>query len=188
MKPWIIGAVFALLTASFSAQATEYTVDSKQSRITFSGEHAENQFKGEFKAWHATILFDAKHLESSALDVSIDTGSAETGNRMYDETLPTKDWFDSEQHPQARFKSTSITRAQDGSFVAKGELTIRNIVKPIMLPFTLEPNNAESNEVHAKATLKIDRLAFAIGKESDEKAEWVSRDIGMQLYIVALKK
>jgi polyisoprenoid-binding protein YceI len=162
-------------------------VDNSKSSIKFAGEHAENPFKGAFESWKANIQFDATKLEESALDVTIDTASAKTGNAMYDGTLPTADWFDVKETPNARFISKSITRVPDGSYRADGTLTIRGVSKPFTLPFTLDPKDAAGKEVQANAVFSIDRLAFDVGKQSDGKAEWVGRDIDISLHIVAFR-
>jgi len=41
--------------------------------------------------------------------------------------------------------------------------------------------------VKAHFTLTLDRLAFDIGKQSDAKAEWVSRDIVLDVTLLATK-
>jgi len=180
-------ALGMLLALAVPAMAADYKVDTQKSSIRFSGEHAETPFKGAFEEWQASISFDPEKLETSKLDVTIDTKSAKTGNAMYDGTLPSEDWFDVEAYPHARFVSESIERAKDGSYNAKGTLTIRDVTKPFTLPFTLKDVDATGKKAEANAAFKINRLSFDLGKESDGSADWVSRDIDVRLYIVAVR-
>lgn len=174
MKRTIIS--IALLMASWvPAHAADYLVDKTQSRIEFSGTHAGKPFKGAFGTWDAAIKFDDANLAASSVKVTIDTASAKTGDAMYDGTLPTADWFDVKNYPQAIFISESITKRPDGSYNAKGQLTIRGKAVPVTFDFAL--SDLAAPPVKTTFTLTLDRLAHDIGMKSDAKAEWVSKEI-----------
>lgn len=168
------------------SSATEYRVIKDKSSLTFAGEHAGDAFQGTFQNWNAAILFDPDNLAESSVVVDIDMSSAVTGNGMYDGTLPTADWFDVKRHPQAQFVSSSITRHADGGYQMEGALTLRDITQPVSFLFTLEKGE-QSAEV-AKARFAVDRLAYHIGKASDPAAEWVSREIALELLVYAEPK
>jgi polyisoprenoid-binding protein YceI len=184
MKRFFIPAILFILWGNFAA-AAEYKIDATQSTLTFSGTHAGNIFNGVFKKWTGKILFDAKHLETSSLDVTIDTTTAETGNVLYDLTLPTEDWFAVKAYPAATFKSVYISKNSLGSYTVAGTLTIRNIQKPIRFTFTLTPDDESSPTAKVTFTLPVDRLAFDIGKDSDAKADWVGRTIDIHGVVIA---
>jgi polyisoprenoid-binding protein YceI len=184
MKKLICAAAFLLLLAAAPALAADYTVDYKNSKIEFSGTHADTPFKGTFGVWTAAIRFDPADLAGSNIVATFDTASAKTGNSMYDGTLPQADWFDAKNHPQAIFASTAIAAKEDGSgYTATGDLTLRGVTKPVSFDFTL--GAPEKAPVTAKASFAIDRLDFDIGKKSDAKAEWVGREITLTLDITA---
>lgn len=172
-----------LLLISPPAFAADYNIDYDQSALTFSGTHAGNTFEGRFNEWSAQISFNPDDLENSSLSATFKTASAETGDKMYDGTLPQADWFDSANHPEAVFKSTSITENDANGYTAAGDLTIRGITRPLTFDFTLSDVSAEP--VTATAQFPIDRLAYEIGKKSDPEAEWVSKDITIDLKITA---
>ncbi|MGH1398860.1 MAG: YceI family protein [Alphaproteobacteria bacterium] len=174
---------FFLLFAS-PAIAAEYTIDKENSAITFSGEHAGNEFNGAFEEWDASIIFDAQDLESSNITATFNTASAKTGDKLYDGTLPQGSWFDVKNYPHATFETTSITVNEDGSYKANATLTIRDIMRPLSFDFTLE----EGETTHAKAAFAIDRLDYDIGKGADDDGTWVSLAIGITLNIVASKQ
>lgn len=169
-----------------AAQAAEYTVDTAKSKIAFSGEQAGTKFEGLFKNWTAKVDFDPQHLSTSHIDVTINTASAETGNKMYDGTLPQDDWFNTKQYPKAVFKSTKITADKDNAYQVEGDLTIREITKPVSFRFILDESKTPT--VHAQSAFIVDRLVYGLGTKSDGKAEWVSKDINISLDITAVKK
>lgn len=176
--------VFLLIFfAAETAVAKEYRIDKEQSKISFSGTHAGNDFQGNFEEWDAQITFDPENLKSSSLTASFNPASAKTGNAMYDGTLPQADWFDVKNHPEATFQSTSISATEYGHYKVTGDLTIRGITHPVYFDFTL--SDLSTVPVSAEATLVVDRLAYDIGKKSDAKAEWVSQNIDIQMKIVA---
>ncbi len=181
-----IVSIGLFLASHLPALAADYVVDKAQSAIEFSGTHAGKAFKGRFDAWDAAISFDPANLAASSVKVTIDTASAKTGDAMYDGTLPTADWFDVKTHPQATFTSESITKNDDGSYAAKGQLTIRGKAVPVSFSFAL--SDLAAPPVKTNFTLTLDRLAHDIGLKSDAKAEWVSKEIPISVTLAASPK
>ncbi len=184
---YIIYAALFIFTFPFStAQAAPYDVDHEKSSISFSGVHAGNEFKGQFETWAAIIDFDANDLTKSKIEANFDLSTAKTGNAMYDGTLPQSDWFDTKNHPQGKFVSTTIVKKSDGAYTAEGNLTLRDKSLPINFDFTL--SDLTKPPVIVKATIPIKRLDYSIGLKSDPKSEWVSETITVNLDITAQPK
>ncbi|MEM7617141.1 MAG: YceI family protein [Pseudomonadota bacterium] len=185
LKTALIGFLAVnIMTITISPSfAKNYMIDYGKSKINFSATHAGNEFTGQFNKWQAEIYFDSNDLASSFIKATFDLDSAKTGDAMYDGTLPQADWFDIKNHPTATFKTTSIALNADGSYQANGDLTIKSITKTIIFDFNL--TSLKKQPVIVKAEIPIDRLAFDIGKKSDPNAEWVSRDIQVNLNITA---
>lgn len=184
MKQFLTLIVFVIF--SFNAHASDYQIDYAESSIIFKGIHAGSEFNGIFEKWDAKITFDQNDLKNSSLEATFYPNSFKTGNKLYDGTLPQGDWFDVKNHSVPTFKSTSIATKIDGFYTVNGNLTIRSITHPITFDFTL--SDLESNQVSVNASFPIDRLTYDIGKKSDAKAEWVSREITVILDIKAKKK
>lgn len=180
-----LSLVFALSVPSIGHTAP-YVVDYGKSTAGFAGTHADNEFKGTFKEWSATIDFDADNLTASTIEAEFVLGSASTGNAMYDGTLPQKDWFNSKEYPKGIFKSRTITHKSSDTYHIVGDLTLRNITQPVEFDFTL--SDLAASPVIVKASFPIDRLTFEIGKKSDATAEWVSKDITITLHLTAQKQ
>lgn len=179
-------AAWLLMTPGSQALAASYSVDPVVSSITFSGTHADNPFSGIFERYAIDVDFDPADVAATRIRVTIDLASAKTGNKMFDGTLPGDDWFDVKNTPNALFKSTAVSKQADGSYSVTGDLTLRGITRPVTFTFILDREDAP--EINASATLNIDRLDYGIGAKSDDKAEWVSREIGLTLKLVAKKK
>ena len=178
--------LLTLLCAPVAGWAAEYNVDRLSSTVAFAGQHAGANFTGQFTKWHAEIDFDPADLASSSFTATIDMDSADTGNPMYNGTLPTKDWFNVKEFPKGTFRSTGFAEKPDGRFTVDGLLTLRGQEHPVSFDFTL--SDLTKDPVTATATFPVDRLAYGIGAESDAKAEWVSKEIMVTLNIAASPK
>ncbi len=163
-------------------KASEFELLKSESYIEFSGTHAGNKFKGKFNDFDAQINFDFDDVANSKIKIVINNASAETDNKMYDGTLPSKDWFDVENYENSIFESTRIEK-ENGKYIVIGNLTIRDITKEI----SYEAIITKLDE-HAKGSFDINRLDYKIGKNSDPKAEWVSKNININFAVKAKNK
>ncbi len=183
-KIFLLGA---LLFLPFISQASSYKIDYDNSTVKFSGEHVGNKFEGKFEKWNGVIIFDKDDLQNSKIEANFKTSSAKTGDAMYDGTLPQKDWFNSKTYELAEFKSAEITALQAGSYKAKGILKIRDIENIVDFIFTINDVDA-APKTKARGQFIIDRLIYDIGRKSDPKSEWVSKNIDVELNILAIKE
>jgi cytochrome b561 len=188
VKTLFVSLFLSALALPALAQPQPYEVDTTRSRIGFSGTHAGTPFTGAFQTWSAEILFDAETPQNSSLTATIDTASARTGNRMYDGTLPTADWFDVATHPTATFASTAIRHKEGDIYTIDGVLTVRNTPVDVSFDVALPREQLEAGLVETMFTLTVQRLAFGMGAKSDGRAEWVSDDIGLEIVLSAKRK
>ncbi len=204
MKKLIILFAILILSQANIADASgvvaaKFVVDKSQSYIQFSGKHAGKEFKGEFEEWEAEIEFDANNLQESSVVVIIDTGSAKTGDAIYDGTLPNKDWFDVKNYQKSIFKSRKISKngettkggtKKGETFTMIGDLTIKNITQAMQFDFALssQVDDTQNTKTIAKFALPFSRLKFGIGVESDAEAEWVDDEIKLEVLVVSRPK
>ncbi len=162
--------------------AAPWVVNHDQSVIEFSGTHAGNRFVGSFSQWTADIVFDRDALSNAKVKAIIQTGSASTGNSLYDGTLKGEDWFNVGDYAEAVFEMTSISRLNGDSDNMEGQLTLKDRVIVLKAPFKLVTNGKT-----ALATMKfsIDRMQLGLGVKSDASASWVSKDIDLKVIIAA---
>jgi cytochrome b561/polyisoprenoid-binding protein YceI len=168
----LIFAIFLGVTTPMYAQAL--TIDTNNSVLTFTGEHAGNTFKGTFNTWKSAIDLEAKTIQAT-----FDAKSAFTGNPMYDGTLPTVDWFDTKNHQEITFKSTSIEKISDTEYQILGDFKIKNISKP--LEFKLKVTHQDNASLKGHLEFTLNRLDYGLGQKSDPNADWVSQNIGINL-------
>lgn len=166
------------LPAAPASAAVRWIVDPAASRLGFTATQGGSQFDGRFTRYDATILFDPADLADSRVEVTIDMASAVTGDRDRDSTLPTRDWFDVAGFPQARFVATRFTHLGGSEYEAMGELMIREVTRPVTLPFTLE---IEGDTARVRGRLLLSRTDYGVGQ-----GQWVTPDIvGHEVVVVA---
>ena len=179
-----LATALGLMASCGSAMAGPWTVVPEGSSIGFSSEHAGDKFKGTFEKWDAKISFDPADLASSKAVVTVALASAKTGDATYDKTLPTADWFDVAKTPSGVFETTAFRAKGGDAFEADGTLTIRGVAVPVVFAFTFKPDG-DGAKLEGQAALK--RIAFGIGKGSDDNGTWVALDVPVTVR-VALKK
>ncbi|MFT6269425.1 MAG: polyisoprenoid-binding protein YceI [Alphaproteobacteria bacterium] len=167
-----LGLFMLLFIASASVFALQsYEVDSKGSKVGFSGTHLGMQFYGEFETWQAKLVLPPQ--SNPSITATFDLTKAKTGDFIYDSTLVEGDWFDVEKHPQGSFVS-DVIEVVEGGYKVSGKLTLRGVAKIQSFILTQSGNKLT-------AEFPINRLEYGIGLDSDPKGEWVSKDITMRL-------
>ena len=177
--------VLALLALGGSPTvAATWTVDPSASKLGFTGTQTDQPFSGTFKKWSGTIDYDAAKPEAAHVAITIDSGSATTGDTQRDEALPGDDWFSAAKYPAATFEATGFTPKGADHFETAGKLTIRGISKDVTLPFTLTLNG---DTAHAKGEAKLVRTAFGVGQGAWSTDQYVALDVSVSIDVTAKK-
>ncbi len=138
------------------------------STLAFTATWSGSAIEGRFKTWTADILFSPRALDRSKLTVTVDMGSAATGDDQRDQSLPSGDFFAAAEHPKAVFTASTFRQTGEGKFVADGTLDLRGVKKPVSLPFSLK---IDGDTASARGVTTLDRTMFGVGQ-----GEWASTD------------
>jgi polyisoprenoid-binding protein YceI len=167
-KVFLFLAFILTVPAAAVAAPVHWTVD-PGSKLMFQGRVNGDAFTGTFRRWSANIAFDPKALAGSKAVVAVDVTSAVTGDADRDQALPGNDWFAAQRFPQAVFTTASIKDLGGGRYQASGDLVIRGVHKPIVLPFTLA---ITGDTARMNGQLVLSRTAFGIGQ-----GQWSTPDV-----------
>jgi polyisoprenoid-binding protein YceI len=110
-----------------------WSIDTAHSSISFFVRYMVSRAYGRFTGWRGTLTLDEGDLSRSRIEAVMDAASIDTGNADRDEHLRSADFLDVEYFPELRFRSTGIERVGETHYRLAGELTIRDITRPISL-------------------------------------------------------
>lgn len=111
-----------------------WQIDSAHSEILFSARHMMiSTVRGRLSTFSGTVDADEQNPTAAQVEVQIDTASIDTGNEQRDTHLRSPDFLNAEQYPSLTFKSTQIERIDEHHGRLHGELTIRDVTKPVVL-------------------------------------------------------
>jgi polyisoprenoid-binding protein YceI len=108
-----------------------WTIDASHSEVGFTVRHLMSKVRGQFRTFEGTLTVADNPLESS-VKATIDLSSVDTRNEQRDNHLRSNDFFSVESTPTMTFESTEIID-RGGDLVARGNLTIKDVTKPIDL-------------------------------------------------------
>ncbi|MFF3640323.1 YceI family protein [Streptomyces sp. NPDC002564] len=112
----------------------QWTIDRPHSRIGFSVRHAMvTTVRGAFADYESSLYFDGARPAASRAEIVIRVGSVDTGVEQRDAHLVGADFFDARRFPDMVFRSTSAVHEGGESFRMAGDLTIRDVTRPVEL-------------------------------------------------------
>lgn len=110
-----------------------WTVDPAHTIVKAGARHlALSRVEGRFTEFSGTVTV-ADPVESSHVTVVIEADSIDTGNRDRDTHLRSPDFLDVKRFPTLAYRGRGVTRLTDDHWRLDGELTIRDITRPVPL-------------------------------------------------------
>ena len=166
-SPGRLGLVLLLLAGPAAAQTPAWTVE-PASQVGFVATQGGSPVEGAFERFQAEIAFSPDDLEASKVVVVIEIASVESGSKDRDDTIRAAGLFDAATWPTARFEATRFLHREGNDYEAQGQLTMRDVTRDVVLPFTLEiaPHPEKTGHLRARARgeLTVKRLDYGVGQ------------------------
>ncbi len=153
----LAASVIVLTTLAFTGIKKEIIV--KESKVTWTGEKVTGSHNGTINLKSGFFLMEDEKLIGGEFvmdmtSISNDDLTGESKQKL-EGHLKSADFFGVEKHPTAKLVITSIAEKGNGSYGVVGDLTIKEITKPITF-------NLEMKENSANAALTIDRSKYDV--------------------------
>ncbi len=183
----ITAALFSAFSTAALAEPSTYAIDSSHTFASFEYTHLGfSKQRSRFNDTTGTITLDPKAKTGSA-NVTILVSSVDTGSKAFDSHLVSSNWFDADVYPTITFKSTDVKFKGDKPSEVIGNLTVRDITKPVTLKIThfncaVHPIR-QKDACGANAVAQIKRSDFGLGKY----APGVSDETELSIAVEALK-
>lgn len=114
--------------------AQTWQIDKAHSDILFTVRHMViTKVRGRFLRWDGTVTLDEQDWSKSHIEVSIDAASISTNDEKRDGHLKSADFLDAQRFPKLTFKSTKVVPAGSDKLNVTGDLTIRDVTKPVTI-------------------------------------------------------
>lgn len=159
-------SAFAVMPAA-QAAPVQYEFDKDHTQITFAVSHLGFSFsQGRFEDFDGHFIFDAENPANSSVEVAIAADSIYMGTEAWDAHLKNEDFLDVEKFEKITFKSTRIEVTGEDTANIHGDLTIKDVTKPVVLATKLNKAapHPMSGQPHAgfSATTSFKRSDFGI--------------------------
>jgi polyisoprenoid-binding protein YceI len=143
-----------------------YKIDPTHSEITFKVRHLMiTNVTGKFTKFDATMESDRDDFTDAVVTFEADVNSITTHTEQRDEHLKSDDFFNAEKYPKITFKSTALKKVSDEDYKLFGDLTIRDITKPIELKVTYNGNINDpwgNERAGFEIEGRVDRLEYGL--------------------------
>jgi polyisoprenoid-binding protein YceI len=111
-----------------------FSIDKAHSEATFQVRHLISKVRGRFSDFGGDIAFDEARPEQSSVSFTIQAASIDTGVADRDAHLRSNDFFSVDEFPTITFRSTAIRPAGSTRFEVTGDLTMRGVTQPVVIP------------------------------------------------------
>jgi polyisoprenoid-binding protein YceI len=177
--------------ASLAPDPGTYKIDSSHSMVEFVGRHlVVTKVRGRFTDFAGEIVV-GESPEDSAVNVTIQAASIDSGDERRDEHLRGPDFLDVENFPTLEFHNTKTEQSARGVKV-EGDLTIKGVTRPVVLDAEYDGSFGDpwgGQRIGFSATTEIDRedwgLTWNVALESG--GVLVSKKVKIELTVSAVK-
>lgn len=177
-------ALLAGLAAPVLAAPQTYVIDNTHTYPHFSYDHLGfSKQVVRFNETSGKVVFD-KEAKTGSVDIVINMKSIDTGFATFDEHIQANDYLDTAKYPRATFKSTKVEFDGDKPSKIHGDLTIKDVTKPVTLTVTsfkaVPHPMLKKDAIGANAHTIINRSEFNAGKTAPFVSDEVRIDIGLE--------
>ena len=145
----------------------QYEVDQQHTHIGFTAKHlGVSTVRGRFNMFEGQFQGPDEDFTKARGEVRIEVASLESRSDQRDTHLRSADFFDVEKYPYITFKLTKVEAVDAESFRVTGDLTVKDVTKPIVLDATIEGRMADpfgaKERVGISARGQLDRMDFGL--------------------------
>ncbi|MFD7712809.1 YceI family protein [Streptomyces sp. NPDC059785] len=178
---------------ALAALTGEWVVDPAHSRIGFSVRHAMvTTVRGAFTEFESRLYFDGRNPARSRAEIALSTASVDTGVEQRDAHLVGRDFLDSARYPRMTFTSTAVHLADRDVYRMTGDLTIRDVTRPVDLELTYighvtDPFGYERVGFDGTTTINRSDWGLTYNARLAEGGAMVSEKVRLQFDIAAIR-
>lgn len=160
----IFTLLFTLALTAFSLTPEVATVNTSESTITWTAKKVTGQHHGKVPITSATLDYKNGKILGGTFEMDMTSLTVEDitdpgMNKRLTDHLKSDDFFSVEKHNNSTFKITEAKSSNGKDYQLTGDLTIKNITKPVTFPATVAVNGGK---ITATGKLTFDRTHYDI--------------------------
>lgn len=160
----IFTLLFTLAFTAFSITPEVATVNTSESTITWTAKKVTGQHHGKVPISSATLDYQNGKILGGTFEMDMTSLTVEDitdagSNKRLTDHLKSDDFFSVEKHNKSTFKITEAKTSNGKDYQLTGDLTIKNITKPVTFPATVSVNGGK---ITATGKLTFDRTHYDI--------------------------
>lgn len=167
IKQLILAATLATASTAALAEPVTYKIDPSHTNVIAQWNHfGFSNPTAHFGDADGTLVYDADDAAASSVEVTLPLSGLNSYTAKFDQHLRSSDFFDAAAFPVATFESTRVEAVGEGKLKVAGNLTIKDITKPVVLDVTLNKVGVHMNKQPAigfDATTTVKRSDFDLG-------------------------
>jgi polyisoprenoid-binding protein YceI len=141
----------------------KWSLDKAHSNVKFTVTHmVVSEVDGSFNLFDGSMEHTKPDFSDAKISFSVDVNSIDTDNENRDKHLKSDDFFNAEKFPAMKFESTSFTPQGGNKYKLDGNLTIRDVTKPVSFDVTYGGSIAgqRGSKAGFKAKATINRFDY----------------------------
>ena len=136
MKKFLLLSMVSLFSQLLPAQTT-WVIDPVHSSVQFEVSHMTvSSVTGVFTGFTGSVISPQENFNNAKIIAIVDVNTISTNNLERDKHLKEDDFFNASNYPKITFISSVFKANSDGSYTIQGNLTMRDVTKPISLAAT----------------------------------------------------
>jgi polyisoprenoid-binding protein YceI len=123
-----------IMETTTTKATTKWNLDPTHSEVGFKVKHMMiTNVSGSFGSFDVQARTEGDDFSTAQIEFTADLATISTGNTDRDNHLKSEDFFAAEKYPKLRFVSSKLQKEDEENFVLHGDLTIRDVTKPVKL-------------------------------------------------------
>lgn len=197
---FVLGSAFTVLknggkpaakktaASSFVQAPAKWVLDKAHTNVRFSVAHlVVSDVDGSFKSFDGSMTSAKPDFTDASINFTVDVNSINTDNENRDKHLQSDDFFNAAKFPQIKFVGKSFQSLGDNKYKLSGDLTIRDVTKPVTFDVTYGGTVNAMGATHAgfKAKTTINRFDYSLKWSAATEAGGlvVGKDVDITLNI-----
>ena len=116
-----------------------YELDPNHTDLGFTAKHMVfTTVRGRFNEYDGYVEVDGDDFTAAKGEFTLQVASINSSNEKRDEHLRSADFFNAAEYPVLTFRPTHVAARGEGRYAVTGDLTIREVTKPVELDVKVE--------------------------------------------------